>query len=216
VAGDSRGAVLYTTPVFRSPQHEELLQSAQQGDREALDQLIRLYHERVYRFGLRVCRNPVDAEDAVQDAFLALSRTVGSFRGESSLTTWLFTVVKNACYRFFRRLIGRRRTLGDGPELPEVASEQLSAEEALGRARVLRTVQDTIATLEAPYRDVLLLRDVEGLSGAEVAHRLGITVPAMKTRLFRARSAVRTRLLELEKVSPPERNDAPSGDRSSP
>ena len=191
-----------------SEDHELLLRAAQAGDRKALDQLIRLYHARVYRFGLRVCRDPVDAEDAVQDAFLALSRSVSTFRGDSSLATWLFTVVKNACSRFFRRLLGRRRQLGQAVlevELEPGPSEQLSAEEALGQARVLRVVQETIAALEGPYREVILLRDVEGMSGADVAARLGITVPAMKTRLFRARSVLRERLLRVE----PEINRSP-------
>jgi len=175
-------------------EHSHLLTAAQQGDRAALDALIQLYYERVYRYGVRMCRDPVDAEDAVQEAFVALSRSVSGFRREASLSTWLFTVVKNACMRLLRPFAGQRSALGETPEAADVESPALTPEEALAREQVVRGVQEAVATLEPLYREVLVLRDIEGLSGPEVAERLGLSLEAMKSRLHRARLSVKERV----------------------
>jgi RNA polymerase sigma-70 factor (ECF subfamily) len=179
------------------PHHEALLAAACQGDRGALDQLVQLYYARVYRYGRRVCLNPSDADDAVQEAFVALGRSVTTFRQEASLSTWLFTVVKNMCMRMLRPFVRQRHHLGEAVEqeaLAQLPEEAASPEEQLERQRMVAAVEACLLELEPLYREVLVLRDVEGLPGPEVAERLGISVAAMKTRLHRARGLLREHL----------------------
>jgi RNA polymerase sigma-70 factor (ECF subfamily) len=181
--------------------HEVLLEAACRGDRAALDQLVQLYYARVYRYGRRVCLNPSDADDAVQEAFVALGRTVTTFRHEASLSTWLFTVVKNMCMRMLRPFARQRRHLGEAVDvqaLDQLRDESLTPEEQLERQRMVDAVEHSLLELEPLYREVLVLRDVEGLSGPDVARRLGISVAAMKTRLHRARHLLREHLLRQE------------------
>lgn len=152
--------------------HATLLQAAREGDRAALDALVRLYQARVYRFGLRVCRDAVDTEDAVQEAFVTLSREVSRLREETSVGTWLLTVVKNACLRLMRPFASARKALGspvDEPEALDLPDPAPTPEEAVSREQVVRGVREAIELLEPSYREVLVLRDIEGLSGPEVA-----------------------------------------------
>lgn len=177
--------------------HRALLEAAQSGDRAALDALVRLYYERVYRYGLRVCSDPADAQDAVQEAFVAMSRSVSAIRGEASLASWLFTVVRNACFRLLRPFIRARGPMGvmETAEAWPSAGATLSPEELLAREQIVQAVQRAIGSLEPHYREVIVLRDIEGLSGPEVAQALGLSLEAMKTRLHRARQAVREQVL---------------------
>lgn len=182
-----------TTSSLPSP----LFGDAARGDDEALISLVRQHHDRVYRYGLRVCRDGFDADDAVQEAFLKLStrRDVVADRGALS---WLMSVVRNACRRFWRPFQRQRRALGAplaGAEVDEVAgSAELSPEAALQRWELVRAVHAAISELERPYREVLVLRDLEGRSGAEVCAALGLELAAMKSRLLRARQMLRARL----------------------
>jgi RNA polymerase sigma-70 factor (ECF subfamily) len=152
-------------------------------DDEALAQLVHAYHARVYRYGVRVCRDAFDADDAVQEAFVKLSGRpdVASDRGALA---WLFTVVRNACRRLLRPWQRERRALG----------ERVDAEpghDALARWQLVRDVHAAIAQLEPVHREVLVLRDLEGLSGDETARVLGLELATMKTRLHRARARLR-------------------------
>jgi RNA polymerase sigma-70 factor, ECF subfamily len=167
--------------------HAELLAAAQ-GDNEALTALVRAYHDRVYRFGRRVCRDGAEADDAVQEAFLTLSRRPDVV-GHPGALSWLMTTVRHVCLRMLRPFAQRQRL-----EHLEVSDEGLDVESALARWELVRAVHEVIAGLEASAREVLVLRDLEGLSGEEVAQSLGVTVPAMKTRLHRARQQVRVAL----------------------
>lgn len=173
--------------------HEDLLAAATSGDDEALAALVRAYHDRVYRFGLRVCRDGFDADDAVQEAFIKLAKRPDVMADQSALS-WLMTVVRNACMRMLRPFVGDRVPLGEREDEPEVPSPAATPEEALQRFQLVRSVQAAIATLDRPYREVLILRDLEGLSGDETCRMLGLDAPAMKTRLHRARQKLRAAL----------------------
>jgi RNA polymerase sigma-70 factor, ECF subfamily len=171
-----------------------LVDQARSGDLAALDALIKRYHERVYRFGLRACRDAFDADDAVQEAFTKLARRPDVLRHPGALS-WLMTVVKNACLRLVRPFARERRHLGEpSDELERVPSDASSPEVALERWQLVRAVHEAIAELEPLYREVIILRDLEGLSGEEVSQALGISSAAMKTRLHRARQLLRARL----------------------
>jgi RNA polymerase sigma-70 factor, ECF subfamily len=178
--------------------HKQVLAAAMRGDDAALTLLVRTHHDRVYRFGLRVCRDGFDADDAVQEAFakLAQRRDVVVHPGALS---WLMSVVRNACLRMLRPFVRERRTLGErDSDLESVASELADPERAFERWQLVQAVHASIALLAAPYREVLILRDLEGLSGEETCRALGIELAMMKTRLHRARAQLRDDLLQRE------------------
>jgi RNA polymerase sigma-70 factor (ECF subfamily) len=171
-------------------------------DDEALARLVRTYHDQVYRFGVRVCRDGYDADDAVQDAFMKLSTRPEVVR-DLGVLSWLFTVVRNTCRRMLRPFARERRALGERTdELENIPSEALDPLAALQRWRLVHAVHQSIATLDRPLREVLVLRDLEGLSGAETCAALGLTQATMKTRLQRARTELRAEI-ERPKVAPP-------------
>jgi RNA polymerase sigma-70 factor, ECF subfamily len=168
------------------------------GDDAALRQLVRLYHDRAYRFGRKVCRDGFDADDAVQTAFVILARRPDVQRSDGVLL-WLYTVVRNACNAMLRPLAIRlREPLTGSREALDVTDVALTPEAALERFELVTQVHDAIAMLDADSRAVLVLRDIEGLSGDETAKRLSLTTAAMKTRLHRARLAVRANVLQRQ------------------
>lgn len=173
-----------------------LLVAAAQGDDEALADLVRAYHDRVYRFGLRVCRDGYDADDAVQEAFIKLAKRPEIIRDPSALS-WLMTVVRNACVRMLRPFLRERRPLGEQAEsaaLAGPAAEDLDPQQALERFELMQSVHAAIAQLGRPYREVLVMRDLEGLSGEDTCRALGLEPATMKTRLHRARTKLREAL----------------------
>ncbi len=174
--------------------HVDFAVSAAAGNDAALAALVRVYHDRVYRYGLRACRDAFDAEDAVQEAFVKLAKRPDIVR-ERGVLSWLFTVVRNQCVRMFRPLVRERRSLGERADAEgEADVRELDAEKSLERFQLVATVHAAIAALELPYREVLVLRDLEGLSGSETCAVLGLEVHTMKTRLHRARNQLRTEL----------------------
>jgi RNA polymerase sigma-70 factor (ECF subfamily) len=170
--------------------HAPRLAAAAAGDDAALSQLVQLYHQRVYRYGVRVCRDGFDADDAVQEAFLKLARRPDVVASPSTFG-WLLRVVRNACLRLLRPLSRRRLVLGEAASLDDVVAEDPSPEAALERWELVHAVHAAIASLAPPYRAVLVLRDLEGLSGEEASAALGLDLATLKTRLHRARAQLR-------------------------
>ena len=174
-----------------------LLERAQTGDSEALDQLLERHQAQVYRFGMKMCRDPEDAKDVLQDTLLAMARGVRTFRGASSISTWLYTIARSFCIKKQRKTrfaLDEERSLEEANQLADPA---LGPDEALAGKRVERALERAIGSLEPIYREVLLLRDIEGLSASEVAEVLGVSVPAVKSRLHRARLSVRAQVAPL-------------------
>jgi len=170
------------------------LRAAASGDDAALAALVHAYHDRVYRFGQRVCRDGFDADDAVQEAFSKLARRP-DVAADPSVLSWLMSVVRNTCHRLWRPFARERMALGErSDELESLPSDGLDPEAALERFQLVRAVHEAIAALDRPLREVLVLRDLEGLSGEQVCVALGLTEAAMKTRLHRARAALRAAL----------------------
>ena len=174
--------------------------AAGRGDDAALAQLVREHHDRVYRFGLRVCRDSYDADDAVQEAFIKLASRPDVARDRGALA-WLFTVVRRACQRMLRPFARERRTLGERIEDPETVSVNARhPQAALEHWRMVHAVHQAIAGLARPYREVLVMRDLEGLTGDETCVALGLTAATMKTRLHRARQGLRIELQRLDET----------------
>jgi RNA polymerase sigma-70 factor (ECF subfamily) len=150
-----------------------------------------------------MCRSREDAYDVMQDTFLAAVRSAREFRGEGKLSTWLFRIAANACRKMRRR--GKfepqeHLSLDDVLPGPGEAAALASTEAETPEAQLLRTdlreaLEAAIGELPRPYRAVLVLRDIEGLSTEEVAEALDLSVPAVKTRLHRARLFLRQRLV---------------------
>lgn len=173
---------------------DRLVTAAQGGDARALEELLAIHRDTVFRYGLRFCRTTEDTEDAVQETLWAASRSIGSFRHGAAVTTWLFTIVRNNCHRLLRKHRHDETDLAD--VLPGWTGR--SAEDEVANAEVRRILASALARLEPAHREILILRDVEGLTAPETAEHLSITVDAVKSRLHRAREALRTEVVSRQ------------------
>lgn len=179
-----------------------LLERARGGDRQAIEGLLERHEAQIYRFGMKMCRDHEDAKDVLQDTLLAMARTVRDFRGASSLSTWLYTIARSFCIKKRRRskfappVVHSLDTDAEA-QVNELADPAKGPEEALAGRRVDDALEQAIRSLEPMYREVLVLRDVEGLTAPEVAEVLGVTVQAVKSRLHRARLSVRAQVAPL-------------------
>jgi RNA polymerase sigma-70 factor (ECF subfamily) len=183
------------------PDHQ-LLERARSGDRPALETLLERHQAQVYRFGLKMCRDPEDAKDVLQETLLAMARGVRDFRGASSISTWLYTVARSFCIKKRRKsklAPAEERSFDTdvAPEVRNLADPAKSADELIAGKRVEQALEQAIDALEPMYREVLILRDVEGLTAPEVAEVLGVSVQAVKSRLHRARLSLRAHVAPL-------------------
>ncbi len=171
----------------------EAIDRARAGDRQAIESVLATVAPSVYRFGLRMCRNATDAEDILQDTLMAVAGHIGEFQGRSAFTSWVFSLTRSACAR-------RRRGLKNQPSEPEsearTAADPGPSPEVHASDRELATaLAAALDGLADDYREVIVLRDVEGLTAPEAAASLGISVDALKSRLHRARESLRLALL---------------------
>lgn len=190
---------LMAEPSGRDLDDEALVAAARRGDRAALEALISRYQSLVYRFGVRMCGDVDDASDVLQDTSLAMARGIKDFRADSSLSTWLYTIARRSCLRKRRkRKFAPRREESlerlSGERLNLLHAPTRNPEEELARQELGAALADAIASLEPSQREVLVLRDMEGLPASEVGRVLGLSVGAVKSRLHRARLAVRREL----------------------
>ena len=168
------------------------IEAARAGDPIALEALMRERRAEVVRYAMRLCISPADAEDATQEALLALSRYIGALREVAALSTWLFTAVRTHCTRLARRAVRYALTLDDGAPL---AVEGPSPEEQLVDRQLRHRLAIVLADLDPLLRDVIVRRDILDESAETAAAALGISVVALKSRLHRARQEAKTRLL---------------------
>lgn len=182
----------------------ELLEACRTGDDAALATLLERHAPAVLRFGTRMCKDPEDARDVMQETLIAAARGLRDFRGDSALTTWLYSVARSFCIKKRRSSKFAPKTIDslDDDDARVIADEAPDPEAAAGSHELGAALEAAIRALEPAYREVLVLRDVEGLSAPEVAEVLGIGVDAVKSRLHRARGAVRDRVAPLVDASP--------------
>jgi RNA polymerase sigma-70 factor (ECF subfamily) len=184
---------------------QALIDKINAGDFQAFEALVNRYEGKVYRLAMRMLRNQQDAEDALQEAFLQVYRGLKSFEGRSNFSTWLFRLATNVCLMKIRHRgteptgmvpledflpqheQGNQPSLQEWPEKPE---EILLTKESREK------MMEALDQLPADYRAVFILRDIEGFSNAEAGEALGISVAAVKSRLHRARIALRGMLAE--------------------
>jgi RNA polymerase sigma factor (sigma-70 family) len=170
-----------------------VVEAAQLGDEASLEALILGSHPHVVRFARSLCSTPEDAEEAAQEALIALFRHIGTLRVTAALSSWLFQIVKSECVRRSRAVV---RTISTRKDLQSTncAIDSPSAEQvAIGRLEAQR-VAAALMELPSSYRQVLVMRDIKSLSGSEVATRLGLSKSAMKSTLHRARMMLRETL----------------------
>lgn len=167
---------------------EELLKRTAAGEREAFDELVVRHQAAVFRFARAATEEPAAAEDVLQETFLAAWRAAGTFQGRSAVRTWLLTIARNQAWHQ-RERVGRV-PLVDAP-LPELGEAagwgDQSPEDAAVRSQRRGRLARALELLGPEEREVLVLRELEELSGEETAAALGIGLAAMKSRLHRAR-----------------------------
>lgn len=163
------------------PDDTILVRAARDGDVDAFEELVRRYQSTVYRVAFRMLGSRADAEDATQETFVRAWRGLSGFRHDSSINTWLYRIVTRRCLD----KIASRRTTGTLEELEFEAGPD--PVEAVERRERLRLVTQAIAKLPPEQRAALVLREFEGLSYQEVADVLGVSLPAVKGRIHRAR-----------------------------
>lgn len=177
------------------------LEALRAGDRAAFAQVVDLYADRLYNVTLKLLGDPMEAEDALQEAFISAYKAIEGFEGRSSLGTWLYRIAYNAALMRLRKKqpdtvsIDRPVQLDDGNTLPRQFYDWCCLPERdLMTGEALEHMEEAIGMLSDTLRPVFILRDIEGLSTAETSEVLDISVSAVKSRLHRARLFLRERL----------------------
>jgi RNA polymerase sigma-70 factor (ECF subfamily) len=175
---------------------DDLLDRARAGQPGALEKLLERHQAQIYRFGMRMCANPEDAKDVLQDTLLSAARGVRDFRGGSSISTWLYAVARSFCVKKRRKskYAPKETAVALDGAAEHAAAPSMAPDESLASKEIQQALETAIRDLEPMYREVLLLRDVEGLTAAEVARVTGVSVQAVKSRLHRARLSVRAQI----------------------
>jgi len=189
----------------------ELVRRCKEGDRAAFAEVVRRYQDRVYTLCLRWMGDPHTAEEVMQDVFIALYRSLGGFRGDSQLSTWVYRVVVNHCKN--RRLYRRRRQMDqheplegdgreDGPDR-QIADEGPGTDAPLHANQAEALLRVALEHLDEEQRQILILREVQDLSYEEIADILDLPKGTVKSRLHRARlelAAILARRVKKEDV----------------
>ncbi len=204
----ARTDVAEELPADGHPPDAELVKQAQQGDANAFSILVNRHQRQLYRLALRMTQSEADAQEILQEAFLNAWQKLPLFRGESQFSSWLYRIAANSALMRLRR---KRRAPDNVQEKePEPGGPRFNSEGAYERpphsdwsqrgddkllsSELGEHINKAVASLPDDYRTVFLLKDVDGLSNEEIAHALELTVPAVKSRLHRARLALRDQL----------------------
>lgn len=182
---------------------KELVRAAAGGDETAFAELVRLYEHKAYHLALRMCGNGEDASDVAQEAFLAAWRGLPSFRGESGFSTWLYRLVSNAAIDHLRRIKHQRGIISlddEGLNL-DAPDDTPGPHEAAEGADLRQAVEHGLSQLSDDHRAVLVMREVQELSYEEISKALSLDLGTVKSRISRARSALRKILLKSGNLS---------------
>jgi len=188
-----------------SIQHQELADAdlvklAQDGDNRAFDELVKRYENKVYRLAFKILRHEDDAGEALQDAFLSAYRGLKNFKADSTFSTWLYRVATNAALMKYRKRrdghvsLEQSQSHDEDAEGLQIADWSALPDDELLTGELDEILSEGLDRLPDELREVFVMRDIEGLSNSDVAERLRLTVPAVKSRLHRARLQLRDRL----------------------
>jgi RNA polymerase sigma-70 factor, ECF subfamily len=185
----------------------DLVEALRLREPSATETLVMRFGDRAYRLAIRITGNGQDAEEVVQDAFWTVVRKIDTFRGESAFGSWLYRIVANAAYQKLRGRPSRRLDVSldevlplfdeSGKHIAPAADWSPRVEDPRIQVELRTALTAAIDELPATYRMVLVLRDVEGQSNAEIAGALGLTIAVVKTRVHRARLFLRKRLTDF-------------------
>lgn len=172
---------------------EELVRAAAKGDEGAFAELVRQHEKKVYNLALRMCGNAEDASDAAQEAFLSAWKGLPNFRGEAGFPTWLYRLTSNAAIDLLRRNKKQRGelSLDDADAGIDPIDEEPSLQEQAEGVELREAVTAGLALLSEDHRQALILREMQELSYEEIAAALGIDLGTVKSRISRARGALR-------------------------
>jgi RNA polymerase sigma-70 factor (ECF subfamily) len=194
------------------PSDRELVERTRAGETAAFTTLVTRHQRQIYRLALRMMGNEADAEEVLQEAFLNAYGKLGEFRGDAAFNSWIYRIAANSALMRLRR---KRRAPDfvstdaepstEGMPAPEFGPDgsyvepprsdwSMRADEALHNQQLGRAIEEAVANLSDEYRVVFMLKDVDGLSNEEIADALDLSVPAVKSRLHRARLALREQL----------------------
>lgn len=183
---------------------EALVEALRRGDAGAAEALVESYGDRVYRLARRITGSNEDAEEAVQDALWTVTRKIHSFKGESAFGSWLYRVAANAAYMKVRSRRSRTHEVsleavlpaldGDGRHFEPMDDWSARVDDHALQGELRGVLERAIASLPPDYRTALVLHDIEGLSNPEIAEALGLSLPAVKSRVHRSRLFLRQRL----------------------
>jgi RNA polymerase sigma-70 factor, ECF subfamily len=179
-------------------EENKIIERAKAGDRLALTELVKKYEQTVYNFAFKICRNKDKAENTMQETFLSMVKNISQFDSKSKLSTWLYTIVSNHCLMMARSRKKEAYTSFDDEDAlidkREIIDWSVSPERIAENNELKKVLDDSIEKLPADYRIVFLLRDVEGLSTEETGKIVDLSVPAVKSRLHRARAFLRNEI----------------------
>jgi RNA polymerase sigma-70 factor, ECF subfamily len=200
------GFLLFSASGSEDDEDRVLVDKSRRGDREAFDELVAKYYKRIYNLAYRFVGEPEEANDLAQEIFLATYQNLSKFRGDSKFSTWLFQIASNRGKNRFKYLKRRgffsnrgRTEEGDESdsaprEIPDLSS---NPETMLAGKQIQRIVQNAIDELEPDHKEIVLLRDIEGLSYEEIARILDLPEGTTKSRLHRARMVVKEKLKKV-------------------
>lgn len=176
----------------------ELIKKAQEGDRNALAKLVKQYEQTVYNFAFKICRDKERAEHTMQETFLSMVKSIKQFSGKSKLSTWLYTVVSNHCLMMARSNKKHLHTSLDDEDAlideKSITDWNISPEKLAENGELNEILNEAINKLPPDYRVVFMLRDIQGFSTEETGEATNLSVPAVKSRLHRARAFLRNEL----------------------
>jgi RNA polymerase sigma-70 factor (ECF subfamily) len=180
------------SPIIAGQTDHELVRCIQLGERDAFGELVRRYQDKIYTVCVRWLGNPALAEEIAQDTFVAAYRAMDRFRGESKLSTWLYSIAVNHCKTRTdhdrRRARDRHESLSDDAEDGRtLTSKGPETDRKTHRSEAMRLLQTGLDELEPPFRTVVVLRDIQDLSYPEIAELLNLPLGTVKSRIHRAR-----------------------------
>lgn len=185
---------------LQSISDQDLVTGIQQEDPEAFEEFVNRYSARLFTLANRVTKNREDAEDVLQEVFVSVMRKIEAFRGQSTFSSWIYRVTVNCALMKLRKRrqdksLPMEEMLSQVLSVPNRVNTFNSEGEAFRRRSELRhALTEAINALPRDYRPVFILRDVDGFSSVEVSEILGISVPAVKSRLHRSRLALQRQL----------------------
>ncbi len=199
--------VSYSTKLNYKELNDEKLASLYVNDRDddAYNEIVNRYGEKIFRLAMRITKNPDSSEEVLQNVFLKLIEKLGTFREESKLATWIYTVSSNEAFMFLRsknkssfKEISveefNNKDNGSAYEGLQIKYDGFGPDDSAINAQQQEILERAISELHEEYRIVFQLRDVEGLSNQQAADVLGLSLPAVKSRILRARNQLKKKL----------------------